>query len=183
MMRDILKMMDKALTRIEESILSLSILTITVMTAGNAVSRNFFGQSWSFASEISELALYTATFMGISYAARKGRHITMSALFDNVPFLFRKTLAVLIPFVTAVVLFIMDYFSYEYVQSTSGRVTSALRLPYYWMNIWAPIGFLLGGIQFLRNFWVNVRNRDVYLAEERKDYQSGDEAEQPQSTT
>ncbi|MGY4689093.1 TRAP transporter small permease [Salibacterium sp. K-3] len=178
----VLKTLDRGLTRIEELILSLSILTITVMVAGNAISRNFFSNSWAFAEEISELSLYVATFMGISYAARKGRHITMSALFDNVPFALRKTLAVLIPLITAVILFIMAYFSYEYVQSTSGRVTSALRIPYYWMNIWAPLGFLLGGIQFLRNFWVNVRNRDVYLAEERKDYQSEDEATR-QSTT
>nr|WP_093336417.1 TRAP transporter small permease [Salibacterium halotolerans] len=178
---NIVKKLDKGLTRVEEGILSLSIITIAVMVAGNAVSR-FFGESWSFASEISELSLYAATFMGISYAARKGRHITMSALFDNVPFPLRKTLALVIPFITAVILFIMAYFSYEYVQSTSGRVTSALRIPYYWMVIWAPIGFFLGGIQFLRNFWVNVRKKDVYLAEERKDYQSEEEAAEQQKT-
>ncbi|MFZ4450810.1 TRAP transporter small permease [Salibacterium aidingense] len=178
----LLKSLDKGLSRLEEFILSFAILTITVMVAGNAISRNFFSNSWAFAEEISELSLYVATFMGISYVARKGRHITMSALFDNVPFAFRKTLATAIPFITAFILFAMAYFSYEYVQSTSGRVTSALRIPYYWMNIWAPIGFALGGIQFLRNFWVNVRNKDVYLAAERKDYHSEEEVEQQSST-
>ncbi|RSL31968.1 TRAP transporter small permease [Salibacterium salarium] len=178
----LLKLLDKGLSKVEEFILSASILMITVMVAGNAISRNFFNNSWSFAEELSELSLYVATFMGISYVARKGRHITMSALFDNVPFVFRKTLATIIPLVTAIILFTLAYFSFEYVQSTSGRVTSALRIPYYWMNIWAPVGFILGGLQFLRNFWVNVRNKDVYLAAERKDYQTEEEVENQGST-
>ncbi|WP_091273055.1 TRAP transporter small permease [Alteribacillus persepolensis] len=180
----VIKWFDTVLRRLEEIILSLAIITITVMVSGNALSRNFFGRSWSFTEEISELALYMATFMGISYVARKGRHISMSALFDNVPFAFRKTLALLIPLVTAIIMFVLAYYSYDYVQSVneSGRVTSALRFPYFWMLIWVPIGFVLGGIQFLRNFWVNVRNKDVYLAAERKDYDDDDEVEQSGSS-
>lgn len=178
----LLKTLDYGLSKLEEFILSASILMITVMVAGNALSRNFFNNSWAFAEELSELSLYVATFMGIGYVARKGRHITMSAVIDNVPFAFRKTLATIIPLITAIILFTLAYFSYEYVQSTSGRVTSALRIPYYWMNIWAPIGFVLGGLQFLRNFYVNVRNKEVYLAEERKDYKTEEEVENQSST-
>ncbi|RKD68814.1 TRAP-type C4-dicarboxylate transport system permease small subunit [Sinobaca qinghaiensis] len=177
----ILKWLDVGLKRVEEAILALSIITITVMVAGNTVSRNLNMGSWAFTEEISQLALYMATFMGISYVARQGRHISMSAVFDNVPYKPRKALALIIPFVTAIILFVLAFYSYEYVMSVynSGRTTSALRFPYYWMLIWAPIGFTLGGIQFLRNFWVNVRNKEVYLAAERKDYASDSEVENP----
>ncbi|SFE94928.1 TRAP transporter small permease [Alteribacillus iranensis] len=182
-MMKVIKWLDNILRRVEEVILSLAILVITVMVAGNAVSRNFFGNSWAFAEEISQLALFMATFMGISYVARKGRHISMSALFDTVPFGFRKALALLIPLTTGIILLGLAYFSWGYVQSVidSGRVTSALRLPYYIMIIWAPIGFVLGALQFFRNFWVNVRNKDVYLAAERKDYDDDTDVENPPS--
>ncbi len=174
------KWLDNQLRRLEEFILSLSIITITVMVAGNAISRNFAGRSWAFAEEISQLALFMATFMGISYVARKGRHISMSAIFDNVPFKLRKTLALLIPFITGVIMLVFAYYSYGYVQSVidANRVTSALRLPYYLMIMWAPIGFVLGAMQFFRNFWVNVKNKDVYLAAERKDYDKEEDIEQ-----
>jgi TRAP-type C4-dicarboxylate transport system permease small subunit len=119
-----------------------------------------------------------ATFLGLGYVARQGRHISMTALFDNVPYKFRKTLALIIPLVTALVLFTLAYYSYDYVLSSQNRVTNYLRISYVWMVIWAPIGFLLGGIQFLRNFWVNVKNKDVYIAAERKDYDTEKEAKE-----
>ncbi|MFB5664386.1 TRAP transporter small permease [Alteribacillus sp. HJP-4] len=177
----VLNILDSTLKKIEEFILSFSIITIAAMVCGNAIARNFLSSSWAFAEEISRLALFMATFMGISYVARKGRHLSMSAVYDNVPFKFRKALATIIPFFTAIVLFVFAYYSWLYIESTiqSGRVTSALRLPYYVMLIWAPLGFILGGIQFLRNFWINVRNKDVYLAVERKDYDDDDDADNP----
>lgn len=81
----IVKALDAGLHTLEKIILSWSILIITAMTAGNVIYRTITGQSWHFAAEISRLAIIVATFMGISYAARKGRHISMSAFFDLSP--------------------------------------------------------------------------------------------------
>lgn len=158
--------------------LSLAIITITVMVAGNTISRNLGLGGWAFAEEISQIAIYMATFLGLGYVARQGRHISMTALFDNVPYKFRKTLALIIPLVTALVLFALAYYSYDYVLASQNRVTNYLRISYVWMVVWAPIGFLLGGVQFLRNFWVNVKNKDVYIAAERKDYDTEQEAKE-----
>lgn len=158
--------------------LSLAIITITVMVAGNTISRNLGLGGWAFAEEISQIAIYMATFLGLGYVARQGRHISMTALFDNVPYKFRKTLALIIPLVTALVLFALAYYSYDYVLASQNRVTNYLRISYVWMVVWAPIGFLLGGVQFLRNFWVNVKNKDVYISAERKDYDTEQEAKE-----
>lgn len=174
----ILKWLDLGLKRTEEAVLSLAIITITVMVAGNTISRNLGLGGWAFAEEISQIAIYMATFLGLGYVARQGRHISMTALFDNVPYKFRKKLALIIPLVTALVLFTLAYYSYDYVLSSQNRVTNYLRISYVWMVVWAPIGFLLGGIQFLRNFWVNVKNKDVYIAAERKDYDTEKEAKE-----
>ncbi len=158
--------------RIEEYILSYSVILIAVMVVGNVISRAITGSSWTFSAEISRFAVILATFMGISYAARKGRHISMSALFDTVPFKVRKALSILIPGITAIVLFFLTYLAWRYLYSVydSGRVTAALQIPYYLMIIFVPIGLFLGGLQFLRNMWINLKEKEVYLATEKKDY-------------
>ena len=159
--------------KLEEYILSYSIILIAIMVVGNVLSRALTGASWAFHSEISKYSVFLATFMGISYAARKGRHINMSAFFDLSPFIIRKALAIIIPFVTAIVLFVLTYFAYEYLISVyeSGKVTPALQVPVYLMISFVPLGLFLGGLQFLRNAWINIKEKDVYLATEKKDYE------------
>ncbi|MBU9712573.1 TRAP transporter small permease [Bacillus tamaricis] len=139
------------------------------MTFGNVVNRQITGRSWLFAQEISEIAIIMATFMGISYAARKGRHISMSAFFDLAPKKVKKVLAVINPLVTAIILFVLSYYAYIYTTMQT-RTTASLELPYWVMVMFIPIGLFLGGIQFLRNVWVNLVNEEVYLAQEKKDY-------------
>ncbi|MDQ0257656.1 TRAP-type C4-dicarboxylate transport system permease small subunit [Evansella vedderi] len=164
-----LKGLDSLLIHFEKIILSWSIIIISVMTFGNVVYRSTTGRSWLFAAEVSEIAIIMATFMGISYAARKGRHISMSAFFDMAPKRVKKFLAIFNPLVTAILLFILCYYAIDYTLSQT-RVTSAMQLPYWVMVMFMPIGLFLGGVQFLRNMWVNIVNEEVYLAQEKKDY-------------
>ncbi|WP_100405293.1 TRAP transporter small permease [Bacillus solitudinis] len=175
----VLRVLDRGLMKLEEHILSYSIILIAIMIVGNVLSRAIFGKSWtslfgqSFSpQEMSTFAVTVATFMGISYAARKGRHISMSAFFDLAPYKIRKALAIVIPFLTAIVLFILMYFAYEYFISLyeSKRKTTAMEMYAYYLAFFVPIGFGLGGLQFLRNMWVNIREKEVYLAQDKKDY-------------
>ncbi|REJ09355.1 TRAP transporter small permease [Halobacillus trueperi] len=182
---NVLKVVDKIILKIEEFILSYAVIIIALMVVGKAIIRETFGYSLPFADEVSQIAVVIATFMGISYAARKGRHISMSAFYDLAPFKARKVLAIFIPFVTAIVLFVLSYYSWLYVMDVreSGRVTSALQMPAFYLYIFIPIGFFLGGIQFLRNMWINIRNReDVYLGTDAKDYNDQDTTEELEGT-
>lgn len=168
----ILQAIDKFVLKLEEIILSYSVLLIAFMVVGNVISRTITGSSWHFAAEISKFAVIIATFMGISYAARKGRHISMSAFYDLAPFKVRKALAIFIPAVTAGILFVLTYYSSVYVYSVyeTGKVTAALQLPVVYMLIFIPIGLFTGGIQFIRNMWINIREKEIYLGTDVKDY-------------
>lgn len=175
----VIQTLDGFLLKIEEFILSYSIILIAIMVCGNVLNRAIFGSSWMFASEISKFAVMMATFMGIGYAARKGRHISMSAFFDLAPYKIKKALAIFIPAVTAIVLFVLTYYSYVYlmVQYESGRVTSALQVPVYIMILFVPIGLFLGGMQYLRNMWINIKEKEVYLGTEQMEYDHQDSEE------
>ena len=164
-----LKLLDSLLIKFEVFVLSWAIILISIMTFGNVLNRQITGSSWLFAAEVSQIAIIMATFMGISYAARKGRHISMSAFFDMAPKKVKKALSIINPFITAIVLFVLSYYAYDYTISQT-RTTTALEIPYWVMVMFMPIGLFLGGIQFLRNMWVNIVNKEVYLAQERKDY-------------
>lgn len=175
-----LKLLDNMIVKIEEFILSYAVIIIAVMVVGKALSRALFSYTPPFADEVSQIAIVVATFMGISYAARKGRHISMSAFYDLAPFKLRKALAIFIPLVTAVILFVLTYYSVLYVQNVyqDGTVTSALQMPKYYLYLFIPVGFFLGGVQFLRNMWINIRDREtVYLGTDAKDYNDTDEKE------
>ncbi|MGN8647954.1 TRAP transporter small permease [Gracilibacillus sp. HCP3S3_G5_1] len=167
---------DKMIMRLEEFILSFAIILITIMIVGNVIAREVFNSgAFYFAYEVSKFAIVIATFMGISYAARKGRHISMSAFYDFAPFKVRKVMMIMINFITAIVMFLMAYYSYSYVmfEHSTGAITTSLELPRYLMAVFIPIGFVTAGIQFLRNTFVNftAKAKDkVYLGVDAVDY-------------
>jgi C4-dicarboxylate transporter DctQ subunit len=168
----IIRSLDNFLLKLEEFILSWAIILISFMVVGNVVSRALFNFSWVFHKEVAQYAVVIATFMGIGYAARKGRHISMSAVFDLSSDKVKKVLAILFSVGTAVALFVLTYYSIIYLKEVqgSGRVTSALQFPVYILMVFVPIGLFLGGLQFLRNAWINIKEKGIYLGTEQKDY-------------
>ncbi|SHM64384.1 TRAP transporter small permease [Gracilibacillus kekensis] len=167
-----LNIIDKIVLKIEEFILSGSIIVIAIMICANVISRQFFGPSVAFHSEVAKFAVVISTFMGISYAARKGRHISMSAIYDTVPWRVRKAMAIIIPLVTAFILFSLAYVSYDYVMGEyqRGTTTAYLNIPTYLMYMFIPLGFVMGGIQYVRNLIVNIFNKEVYIGTDALDY-------------
>ncbi|SFM18037.1 TRAP-type C4-dicarboxylate transport system, small permease component [Gracilibacillus orientalis] len=167
---------DKIMMKLEEFILSFAIILISIMIVGNVIAREVFNSgAFYFAYEVSKFAIVIATFMGIAYAARKGRHISMSAFYDFAPFKVRKVMMILINFITAIVMFLMAYYSYNFVmfEYNTGAITTSLEVPRYLMAVFIPIGFLTAGIQFLRNTYVNftAKAKDkVYLGIDAVDY-------------
>jgi TRAP-type C4-dicarboxylate transport system permease small subunit len=112
------------------------------------------------------------TFAGIGYAARQGRHIRMSALFDLLPIAGRRWLMLLIAFFTSLVMFALAFFSVRYIDSvaSSGRVLSSLRIPVWWIYLWVPVGLSVTGIQYLLTALKNLRSTQaVHLSTEVRD--------------
>lgn len=162
--------------KVETFILSYAIILIAVMVVGNVIMRALPFKSWSFAAEVSQFAVIIATFMGISYAARKGRHIRMSAFFDLAPKKIKKILAIGISLTTAIILLVLAYYSFQYAVwiKNMGRVTTAMQVPAYFLVAFIPVGLTFGAIQFLRNMWINIKEEEVYIATDKKDFSEQD---------
>jgi TRAP-type C4-dicarboxylate transport system permease small subunit len=174
----ILSGIDRGIARFEAFILAYGILLMAANSIINLIGRTFLGQSLYFAEELNQFLIVLVTFVGMGYAARKGRHIRMSALYDQLGETGKKLLMILICATTAFIMFLLAYYSYGYVARIHmlGKVTPALQLPLYLTYIWVPIGFIVTGIQYFLAVLKNLREREVYLSYEHIDsYEDADQ--------
>ena len=78
----VLGVIDTTISRIESFFLATGVLLMALNTVANVVGRFAFQQSIFFSEELNRILIILITFAGISYAARHGRHIRMSAIYD-----------------------------------------------------------------------------------------------------
>jgi len=90
---------DNTIARIEAILLATGVLLLAANTIANVLGRFVFQNSIFFSEELNRVLIIMITFAGISYAARHGRHIRMSALFDALPPRPRKMMMVVISLV------------------------------------------------------------------------------------
>lgn len=153
----------------EVTILAAGTAALAVLLIANVIARTFF-QSLYYADEISKFLIILISMVGVSYAARKARHIRMGAFLDLMPPKMEKAFIFLISAVSAVVLFIMAYYSYRYMDQMRmlGQKTSALQVPFWTFMIIVPIGFASAGIHYLRTIIKNIVEKDVWLSPEQQ---------------
>ncbi|MDY0045265.1 MAG: TRAP transporter small permease, partial [Syntrophales bacterium] len=110
------------------------------------------------------------TFTGVSYGVRKARHIRMGAFLDAMPPHIEKIFIMLISLVSAAVMSVMAWASWEYLINAKnlGHMTPALRLPRWIFYIIIPIGFGLACIQYIRTIIKNFREREPWLSPDQK---------------
>ncbi|MFY0992753.1 TRAP transporter small permease [Halomonas sp. C05BenzN] len=157
---------DTWISRIEAVILALGIILMAINTIANVIGRFVFGESLHFAEEINRILIVMVTFAGIGYAARHGRHIRMSAIYDALPTGGRRALMIFICLFTSLVMFVLCYYSIGYITTVygRGRVLPSLSIPVWIMYVWVPVGFTITGIQYLLTAIKNLTSRDVYLS-------------------
>lgn len=158
-----LKKLNKVQATIEKWIISLSIIGMTIVLLGNVAARSIFNNSWTFAEEIGQFFIIIVTFIGLSYCARQGRHLKMSAIVEFLPLKVRKGIVLLITSSTALLLFYLCYVSIDYAMTlyTLDRVTPALRIPLYLIHLFIPLGFFFAGIQYLMELRLNIKHKEI----------------------
>jgi TRAP-type C4-dicarboxylate transport system permease small subunit len=170
----ILKALDFAnllISKFEGIMLAIGVIAMTVNTIAAVVSRYVFNSAIAFTDELNVIFIVVVTFAGLSYAARNGRHIRMSALYDAMPANMRKVLMIVMASVTSLFMFFLSFYSYRYVLEVyeSGRILPALGIPVFYIYLWVPIGFILTGLQYAFTVVKNLRENDVYLSTRVKD--------------
>lgn len=166
----------RATQRVEAFLLSVSILTIATLTILNVVCRSVFGFSLAVTEEISQFCIIVVCFVGLSYAAGTGRHIRMTAIYDQLGSRVRKAFMVIITATTSLIMLALGCYAVSYVMTVHelGGVFPVLQIPLYIVYAVAPIGLFLAGIQYGLATVRNLISPEIYLSFETKD-----EYEQP----
>ena len=157
---------DNTIARIEAILLATGVLLLAANTIANVLGRFVFQNSIFFSEELNRVLIIMITFAGISYAARHGRHIRMTALFDALPPRPRKMMMVVISLVSGVIMLALAWYALHYIQTQAGRgrVLPALQIPVWWTLVWVPVGFFMTGAQYLLTALKNLLEKDIYLS-------------------
>lgn len=174
--------LDRLLGKAEGTVLGLAILTLAVFACANVFGRFVFSESIFFVEELNEFLMVLITFLGLGYVTRNGRHIRMTAIYDQLPIVAKKAMMIVIALVTAGIMFALAYFAFEYVAKTAsrGRLTPALKVPLYLSYVPVVLGFAITGVQYLLTAWRNLdfNDPDVYVSYSKRDeYEMGGNAD------
>lgn len=163
--------LDLWLSRLESFMLAAGVIAMAVVTIAAVITRFVFNNALTVTDELNMLFIIIVTFAGLSYAARNGRHIRMSAIYDALPAKARKPLMITIAAVTGLFMFALSYYSYFYIVEVyqSGRILPALGIPVFYVYLWVPVGFAVTGIQYTFTVIKNLRESDVYLSTKLRD--------------
>lgn len=174
-----LGMLDTAIAKIEAVMLAAGVLLMAANTVANVIGRFLFRSSIYFTDELNSILIVLITFAGISYAARHGRHIRMTAIFDTLPVPARRAMMIAIAAVTAVFMFGLAWYSYGYIVTLAGqgRVLPALQVPVWVTYAWVPVGFFMTGVQYALTAIKNVTDPDIWLSTLVLEGHSDDEQE------
>ncbi|MCE3027741.1 TRAP transporter small permease [Salinicola sp. DM10] len=165
--------LDRLLGLLERVVIGGCILAMALLMSAHVVGNLLFSQGIAGTYEITEMLIVVITFVGVSYAARHARHISMSAIYDQLGGRARKALLIVISLGTALLMFYFCFKSFEYVVALHdrGRTSAALHIPFWMVYTALPIGFVLAGIQYvltaLRNMispgvWRSLTEREGY---------------------
>lgn len=153
----------------EVSILVFCVAALGILLIANVFARTFF-QSIYFAEEVSKFLVMLTTFAGVSYGVRKARHIRMGAFLDAMPPRMEKGFIIIISLISAIVMGIMAWASYEYLVNamSKGHMTPALRVPKWTFYVIIPIGFGLACIQYIRTIIKNFTEKEPWQSPDQQ---------------
>ena len=154
---------------VEVSILVFCVASLGILLIANVFARTFF-QSIYFAEEVSMFLVMLTTFTGVSYGVRKARHIRMGAFLDAMPPKMEKIFIIIISIVSAIVMAIMTWASYEYLANamSKGHMTPALRVPKWTFYVIIPIGLGLACIQYIRTIIKNFTEKEPWQSPDQQ---------------
>src|SRR6056297_3306835 len=93
-----------------------------------------------------------------------GRFVFQNSLFFSEEL--NRILIIVITLVTAVFMFGLCWYAFNYLmtQAGRGRVLPSLQIPVWITLVWVPVGFFMTGMQYLLTAIKNILEKDIYLS-------------------
>lgn len=157
---------------VEKLLLTFAVMGILITLLVNVFARFFLNGGVAWAEEVGNLLITILCFTGITFSARTGRHIIMSALYDITPAKVQKVITCVVDFCAIFFLIFIGYLGSSYVNLifNTGRVTPSLLIPLWIPYLIIPAGCFFGAFQYFILFVLNVQDKtQIVKANERYD--------------
>ncbi|MCR4441850.1 MAG: TRAP transporter small permease [Peptococcaceae bacterium] len=152
----------KIIDYLEEILIVVFLLVMTVITFSNVVSRYVLHASWSFTEEITTNFFVWASFLGAAVAVKRKGHLGLSYLTDFLPPRLQKAAALFAVVVSVTIFVILLKYGIDMVisQYKMGQTTPALGLPEWTFGISVPIGAVFLLIRFVELGYRELKGGD-----------------------
>jgi TRAP-type transport system small permease protein len=143
---------DHFIERLEKFILSTSILLMAFNSIANVLGRYLFNQSIHFSEELNHFLIIFITFSGSAYAARQGRHITMTAFIEQLHGKLHSVALVLTAAGSTALLATLTFYAVVYIEKVHHleRTSAALQIPMHYIYLLVPLGLGMTTLQYFR---------------------------------
>ena len=148
-------MNDKRLL-LEEYIIAVMLLVMTVINGANIVSRYLFKYSLAFSEELLVYIFVWASMLGASAAVKRGANLGLSILTDLIPAKGQKHVTAITTFAGVILFAVLVIMGVQMVQSeyNFGITTPTMGLPEWIFGLGIPIG---AGFYIYRSIQVILR--------------------------
>lgn len=152
---------NKGIGYIEKTIMVIAIIMMATILFANVVGRIVFHHSLTFAEELGTMGTVYVTFVGLSYCARVGEHIAMTAIFDALKGKAKKILMIVICIVVAIALVYLGYIALQYILQLKGQGRTT---PILGIHLWAaylimPVFIWMAALQYIIILLMNLTDK------------------------
>ncbi len=155
-MKKVLKYLEENL---EEMIMILLLIGMTVVMGIQIVSRYIFGMSLSWSEELTRYLFIWSAFMSVSLCTRKCISIKIDQFIKFFPKRGEAAFKMLNLAISFLFFAYLIPYAWIYLKATieSGQVSPAMGIPMYYVQAAPLVSFTLCGIRTIQRFIVNLR--------------------------
>ena len=143
----------------EEYLCIILIVLMSLVIGLQVVMRYIFQSSLSWSEELARYMCIWLVFIGSSYAARKGRHICVSALYDALPPKPALMLAIISDLVFLGFALVLTRYGFDVLTRIIkvAQDSPAMGVPMWMVYSALPIGFLLICVRLIQGLCLQIR--------------------------
>lgn len=152
--------MKRFFENVEEILLILFLITITIFLGLQIIFRYVFMSSISFSEELVRILFVWSSFVCVPYTIKKGRMLKIDNIYKKLPEKAKNIVGKIIDFVMIFTFTFLLFFSLILVLRAygSGQFTPALRMPIWILYLSSALASLLSIIRLIqrdrRNWWI-----------------------------
>ncbi|MEF3329758.1 MULTISPECIES: TRAP transporter small permease [Oceanobacillus] len=131
--------------------------------------RYFLNNSLAWSEELARYCFIWLIYIGIAYAVKKSRHITLDIVYDLVPDTLKKIFILVSNILVGIFAVVVIYYSYFLIEQLMnyGQTSAAMRVDMVYVYLSVPIGMTLTLIRLLQNTIYIIKHwRTLSLKEE-----------------